>query len=157
MAACKLEETSGDLPRAFVDLLDIMGFAQPVQCKCVVDWFQLEIGRKLEGKSTRQDETVPDIEQDWVRDAFDDQPALAGEHGVALDAPIPGEADGQVARHDEAPGDQALWLEQGEHLGKRIHVLRKWLEGRRPGVLIPGSLSLGVLRCQDDWTNHTDS
>jgi hypothetical protein len=49
--------------------------------------------------------------------AFEDEPALAGEHGVALDSLMLREINGHISRHHEAAGDQDLRLQQGENLG----------------------------------------
>src|SRR3984885_936405 len=54
--------------------------------------------------------------------------------------------DGHVAQHRKAAGDVKLRLTQGKNLRERVHTHRWAL----------GSLSLGVLRGQDDWTDHTD-
>ena len=78
-----------------------------------MDGFEGEIGGETKGESAREDEAVAGVEVDRFGQAFDDDPAVAGEHGVTLDALVAGEGDGQVAGDVEAAAGQALGLHEG--------------------------------------------
>ncbi len=87
-----------------------------------MDRFERKIGGEPKRQPARQDKTVPSFQPDGLGHAFDDQPALSGEHGIALDALVPGEVDGHIVGHHKAAGGQALGLEQSKNLRKRIHT-----------------------------------
>src|SRR4051794_20108064 len=44
-----------------------------------------EVGRQAERETARQEEAVPRAQRNRIARPFDDEPALAGEEGVALD------------------------------------------------------------------------
>ena len=91
----------------------------------VEDRFEREIGGELEGHVHAAEKAVSGIEQHRLGHAFDNQPALAGEHGVALDSLMLGKANGHVAQHRKAAGDVNLRLHQGKNLGERVHTLTR--------------------------------
>ena len=81
-----------------------------------VDGREREIGGEAEGQAARQEETVAGGEQHGIGNAFDGQPALAGDHGVALDALMLRELDGHVADRLRSRPRIALRLEQRQHI-----------------------------------------
>ena len=145
MAAGQGEVASSDVPRAFTGSRGLVPHAKPRAGDGVVNRLEREVGGEPERKPTREQKAVPGVEQHRLWHAFDDQPALAGEHGVALDSLMFRKVDGHVAQHRKTAGDVNLRLHQGKNLGERVHTLtssQTWLQGR----------SFGVLSRQDDWS-----
>jgi hypothetical protein len=103
----------------------VAGFAEE-------DGFEGEVGGEAEGEAAGEKKAVAGVEEDGVGDGFDYEPALAGEHGVALDAVVPGELDGDVVEYREAAGDVDLGFHEGEDLGEGVHALgcRERMNGR---------------------------
>jgi hypothetical protein len=64
----------------------------------------------------RQQKAVSRLQPQRVRNALDRQPALAGNHGIAFDAFMPAELDGQASSDIEAAGDVAAQFQQGEDI-----------------------------------------
>ncbi len=96
--------------------------------------FEREVGGEAEGEAAREEEAVAGAEQDGVGDAFDSEPALAGEHGVALDAVVRHESESEIAQHGEAASHVELGLHEGEDLGERIHALGSGVDGWGDGA-----------------------
>ena len=143
MAARQGEVASGDVPRAFAGSRGFVPHAKLRAGDRIVNRLEREIGGEVERKPTREQKAVPGVEQYRLGHAFDHQPALAGEHGVALDSLMFRKVDGHVAPHRKATGDVNLRLHQRKNLGKRVHTLARCqtrLQGR----------SVGVLKRQDD-------
>ena len=120
----------------------------------VEDGFEGGVGGEAEGKAAGEEEAVAGVEEDWVGDGVDDEPGLAGEHGVTLDAGMLGEVDGDVVEDGEASGGVEGGLHEGEDFGEGVHA--------RGGRLVYGGWRGMVRRLEggfgdwDDWTDHTD-
>jgi hypothetical protein len=96
---------------------EFVGFAEDAE----VDGWEREISGQRERQAARKDVAVAGFEVNRLGDAFDGKPALAGDHGVALDAKMLAKADGDIAKDGKAPGDAALRFEERKDFGKRIH------------------------------------
>jgi hypothetical protein len=114
---------SGDVPRAFGDTQGFAPHAEPGEGVGIKNRFEREIGCEPERKSTREQKGVSGVKQHRLGYVFDDQPALAGEHGVALDSLMFRKVDGHVAQHRKAARDVNLRPRHGKNLGERVHTL----------------------------------
>jgi hypothetical protein len=131
VAAGESEKASGNVSLALSDLRRFVPYAEPCKGIGIENRFEREICGELERHSTGQKKTVSSVQQNGGFDAFNYQPALTGEHGVALNALVLREVNSHVARHNETAAGQTLRLQQGEHLRERIHLLTRsqtWLQ-----------------------------
>ncbi len=69
----------------------------------------------------RQQEAITRLKVRRVGYALYRQPALTRDHGVAFDAVMLSEPNGQLAAHVEATGNIAARLQQRQHVRQRIH------------------------------------
>ena len=86
-----------------------------------VDRGQAQIGCKAKRSAMWQQEAITRRKVRRVGYALYGQPALTRDHGIAFDAVVLSEPDGQFATHIEATGDIAARFQQRQHIGQRIH------------------------------------
>ncbi len=82
-----------------------------------------EICGEAKRAAMREQEAVSGGEADGLGDAFHDEPALAGDDGVALDAVMAGELDGEFSADVKAAGDVGVGLEEREDVGERVEFV----------------------------------
>jgi len=77
-----------------------------------IGWGQSEVAGEAEGPAAGEKEAVSGVDVDGVGNAINDEPALAGDEGVDLDAFMLLEADGPVATHIPAAGHVAAGFQE---------------------------------------------
>jgi hypothetical protein len=80
---------------------------------------EAEIAGEGEGKTAWEEKAVAGVETDG-RFAVEDEPAGAGDDGVALDAGVVAEAEGPVAGEIKAASHVVVGLEESEDFGERV-------------------------------------
>ncbi len=86
-----------------------------------VDRREGEVRGQAERETSRQEEAVARPQADGFACPFDDEPALAGEQGVALDPVMPRPLNGEIALSAETARCVARRFQQRQDFGKRIH------------------------------------
>lgn len=86
-----------------------------------VDGVDGKVGGEAEGRAAGEQEAVAGLEVDGLGNALDGKPAVAGEDGVALDAVVPFEADGEGMAYVKAAGHGGVRLEEGENVREWVH------------------------------------
>src|ERR1700734_683909 len=115
MTAAKKEVAAGNIAPPTFMVGDRAARPPCGEKRLEVDRREGQIGCEAEGQPTWQKETVPSPEEHCIGNAFYRQPALACEHGIALDALMFWKLDGHVAAHFEAARYVTAWFQQRQH------------------------------------------
>lgn len=116
MLALQSKVATGD-----VAVLGVVGCGEvfcgaPFSDRLVADGSERKVGAQAERESPGQQDAVAGGEVHGLRDGFNNEPAVAGEQGVALNAGVARKLNGDGTGEAEAPGDIALRLEGGQHI-----------------------------------------